>query len=431
MKLLPYGIACAFLFLLQTARAQSVIPEMIFQNPVLVSGTAGQNGAIYKFSNVATGIDARVKIVSRSASNVVLTNIDVANMGWTKAFQPQLGIPGNVAPNQEWWMEFEIRFVKTNTNESKRVNKFYITSIDNDGDGVSIREFIQMNKIKTHELCPVSYLTNMNLLNLSSGDDDDDDNNVGYNKRFQGPVQNFYNIDTIGTQVMSTYTYEKKDKITVVIGGRSGTVVSNAGERLNSLWFKDFDLSTPSILPVKLNAFNVQYSSKDANLSWSTAGEVNFSHFVIERSMDGKNFTEAALVFGAGTTSQLMNYTYRDQNITSSTGVVYYRLRMVDISKEASYSETKVVRLAKNNALVLTAFPNPVVDELKITLPSAWQGKKVSFEVYNGAGTRIFSKEEVVAGQTESISFRNFARGAYIIKATSGSENLQERVIKN
>ncbi|RYF77179.1 MAG: hypothetical protein EON98_16645, partial [Chitinophagaceae bacterium] len=98
MKQVVNVLVILFLFS-ATSVAQSgnnYIPELVFQSPVLVSGTAGQDGAVYKFANVAAGIDATVKIKGRSSTSVKLTNIDVADMGWKKAFQPQFGLQGNV-----------------------------------------------------------------------------------------------------------------------------------------------------------------------------------------------------------------------------------------------------------------------------------------------------------------------------------------------
>jgi hypothetical protein len=46
--------------------------------------------------------------------------IDAADMGWTKAFQPQLGIAGNVPVNQDWWMDFEMRFYNAGTSDKKK-----------------------------------------------------------------------------------------------------------------------------------------------------------------------------------------------------------------------------------------------------------------------------------------------------------------------
>src|SRR5688500_8745845 len=81
-----------------------VIPEFVFRNPVLESGTALKDGAKYRFPNAAQNIDAVVEIKKRSASNVVINNIDLTSFGWDKAFQPELGIPGTVAPYSNWWV---------------------------------------------------------------------------------------------------------------------------------------------------------------------------------------------------------------------------------------------------------------------------------------------------------------------------------------
>jgi len=88
--------------------------ELIFRNPVLASGTAGADGAIYRFSNVATGLDALVKINGRSSSLVTLVNIDLSNTGFDKAFQPQVTYNNGNTPdgNTDYWMEFGISFVQ-------------------------------------------------------------------------------------------------------------------------------------------------------------------------------------------------------------------------------------------------------------------------------------------------------------------------------
>lgn len=44
-------------------KAQCLSPELKFANPELVSGIALSEGAIYKFPNIATGIDCFIKLV--------------------------------------------------------------------------------------------------------------------------------------------------------------------------------------------------------------------------------------------------------------------------------------------------------------------------------------------------------------------------------
>src|SRR5690242_1647052 len=59
--------------------------ELVFRNGTLVTGTAGADGAVYRFPGVATGIDALVKINGRSSSLVKLVSIDLTNTGFDKA----------------------------------------------------------------------------------------------------------------------------------------------------------------------------------------------------------------------------------------------------------------------------------------------------------------------------------------------------------
>ncbi|MBC7828456.1 MAG: hypothetical protein H7122_11970 [Chitinophagaceae bacterium] len=123
------SVLVAVLFFIVSGLYAQEIPELIFSNPILESGTDLQDGAKYRFSNTAPGVDAIVEIRKRSASNVVINNIDLTIFGWDKAFQPELGIHGTVAPYQNWWVEFEVRFVKAGTNNKKKVDKFDFTSI--------------------------------------------------------------------------------------------------------------------------------------------------------------------------------------------------------------------------------------------------------------------------------------------------------------
>ncbi|GAC1427634.1 MAG: hypothetical protein NVSMB7_04540 [Chitinophagaceae bacterium] len=118
--------------------------ELIFKNGVLTSGTAGENGAVYHFSSVMTGMDALVTINDRSSSAVRLVNLDLTNSGYDKAFQPQVTYGNNASPagNTDWWMEFQVSFVKANTNVAAGLIAFNVTGLDIDGNNDKISEYI-------------------------------------------------------------------------------------------------------------------------------------------------------------------------------------------------------------------------------------------------------------------------------------------------
>ena len=410
--------------------SNTFIPELVFQNPVLIAGEAGRNDAVYLFSNVATGIDATVKIKGRSGASVILSDIDVADMGWKKAFQPKLGIAGNVPANQDWWMDFEMAFFKAGTTEKQKIKGFSVTSIDVDGDGVSIREYLQMNKVKSIAYCPVNYLApqaTTTFANITAAGEDGDNYN-GEDKKSLGPVQNYVNIDTLGTPVMATYTYQDKDKINFRYGAKSGSVISNAGERLNSLWFKAFRLTPPSILPVTFYSFSASYDKKNTLLNWSAQADELFSHFVIEKSTDGISFKEIGQVKAS---ISITAYSFDDAAVTSASGMAYYRIVCKEKSGEANYSPIKTIRLAKGTSSSITVYPNPVYTKANLTLPQSWQSKAVTISVYSSTGVQLKNISVRTASQTEAVDFQQFPKGIYVVKAQCGDESSEQRILRN
>jgi hypothetical protein len=83
--------------------------------------------------------------------------------------------------------------------------------------------------------------------------------------------------------------------------------------------------------PVKLSSFQaIQKSDSRMFLTWTTEQEINASHFVVERSYDGKTFTETGLVFTFDNSIGRNAYRFTDDLRKKHHAVVYYRLRIVD-----------------------------------------------------------------------------------------------------
>lgn len=430
MKQVVFTLVVLF-SLLKPAAAQNennFIPELVFKNPVLVSGTAGKDGAVYKFSNVAAGIDATVKIAARSSSSVTLTDIDVTETGWNKAFQPQLGIKGNVPCYQNWWMDFEMRFYKAGTNNKQKIKGFSVTAIDVDGDGVSIQEYLQMNKAAAVEYCPVNYLAPQGAAAIECTYDNQGYNTTGTDRKVLGPVRNFTNIDTSGTPVMATFTYNDKDMIVFRYGAKSGNIVSNAGERLNSLWFKAFNLTPPALLPIRFASFTATYAKGKATLNWTAQADDIPGHFAVERSTDGSNFEQVGQRLATEGTHA---YSFTDDNLPATAAVVYYRIQSQEKSGERNFSSVKVIRVNKDAAAALAVHPNPVRYAANLTLPASWQAQPVQISVYNSAGNEVFRSFVKAASQTETIALGQLPQGFYVVKAVCNGQWSEERIIKN
>jgi hypothetical protein len=185
-------------------------------------------------------------------------------------------------------------------------------------------------------------------------------------------------------------------------------------------------------LPVKLTSFTAALNNGKVNLAWTTATEINASHFVIERSYNGTDFSEIAVVMAAGNSTTEKNYSYNDNTVSSLYQVAYYRLRQVDIDSKADYSSTRIIRTGKQDqtSITILSFPNPVSNELRITIPNNWQGKKATYEVVNVSGQVAKKIETGSSSQTETINVSNMAPGFYIVRVTCDGQTAQQKIIK-
>lgn len=121
--------------LAQTTCHGRQITTLDFRSPVLISGTALSVGAIYRFSNVATGIDARVRIDALTNSTLAIFDQDAGLIG---NFQPEL------AGTNVRSADFTISFVTAGGTTPVSLD-FAASGIDIDGDSASLREYSEFS----------------------------------------------------------------------------------------------------------------------------------------------------------------------------------------------------------------------------------------------------------------------------------------------
>jgi len=99
--------------------------------------------------------------------------------------------------------------------------------------------------------------------------------------------------------------------------------------------------TTTVTLPVTFVSFTaVRSDNEDVTLDWTTVSETSNSHFDVERSLDGAQWTTIGTV-AAGAVNVENNYNFNDA--MASANEISYRLRQVDIDGNAQYSRTVTV----------------------------------------------------------------------------------------
>ena len=408
--------------------AQTTSQELVFNNPVLVAGNAGENGATYRFNKVLSGVDALVKITDRSSSMVGLVTIDLSTTGFDKAFQPQVTYGKNTSPagHTDWWMDFSISFVLANTNIPTPLPAFNLSGLDIDGNNDKINEYATFYGLNSF------VLESSSVLKATVIKEKIDGKITNVAERFEGPVANFSNIDTLATTVMVTSTYLATSSFKIRTGAQS-TGVSGAADRMYSFWFKTFNYnnSVVQLLPVTIVNFSAAYSNNLVALKWTTTSEKNASHFIIERSFDGVDYADAAMLFAAGNSDISNNYSFNDKVPAGNSGTLYYRLKMVDMDGRSKISDVRIVRIGKAAETVkMQAYPNPVVNEVRVTVPQNWQGKTINYQLANANGQVIKSYTVQFASQTEIINMTQVPTGMYVLRVSNGNETAVQSVVK-
>lgn len=178
-------------------------------------------------------------------------------------------------------------------------------------------------------------------------------------------------------------------------------------------WFtKTSDRTTP--LPVTLLSFKAKKTETQVSLTWSTTSERNASHFEIERGADARHFETVGRVTAKGESNGIQNYSFLDEPTSSS--IVYYRLKMVDVDRTYAFSMIRNVSMDGLSDMV-SVHPNPASEFLKVDAPNAR-----SLKIFNSVGRNLFTSEGAAPGR---IDIRSFPEGIYIVQVVQQSGNVK------
>lgn len=181
-------------------------------------------------------------------------------------------------------------------------------------------------------------------------------------------------------------------------------------------------------LPVDWLSFSarVQEGRRDVQLDWQTTLEENNDGFYVERSLDGREFTELDFVPAALSAPEDINsYTYIDRLVPATSTTWYYRLRQLDLDGTISYSPLRVVTLPGPDWQIL---PNPATERCLLSWPAApTESATVRLRHINGAVIRQISDWDTTAAL--EINLSDYPSGIYLLQIQAGETLLSRRLV--
>lgn len=220
---------------------------------------------------------------------------------------------------------------------------------------------------------------------------------------------------TVGNSVYGTNT--------VVDSTYNGNGLSICAEFSNGFSGFGAGLAGPAgPLPVDLISFTGQNRGLENILQWSTASELNSSHFEIEK-FDKDHFISIDRVQSNGHSKIVRNYKYIDLNLEDNSNT--YRLKMVDL--DGSYEYSSVLTISNEDFFTNTVniFPSPATHILNISREN--QENNYSFTIMSMDTKVIETRENLTQDYTLDVS--NMPEGTYFIAIRENGQIIKTKKV--
>ncbi len=230
--------------------------------------------------------------------------------------------------------------------------------------------------------------------------------NAGLDKVVTLPIDSIIISGTGRGGTIISYTWTKiagPAQFTITNATKANTALSNlvAGtysfqlRATNSAGLSGTDtlsiIVNPGILPVTLLDFSGRNNAGKVQLQWRTTSEVNSSHYIVQRSADGRRFESIGRIESNNNGNLQNNYSLLDNSPVR--GINYYRLAMTDRDNSVTYSRTISVNLLDSKSFSIDNISlSSSAAAVKINVNSNLQ-QLINFRVVDAAGRIVAAKK--------------------------------------
>lgn len=414
MKCIFTRITFTFLSLFILSLLGNAQTKYSFIGATLDSGTALTVGAVYKFTNVKSGVDARVKILNITGG-ISITNIDGSG-GFSEALQPVLTAP----PYSNGYVELRITFYQAGTTTLSIQPELPITPIDIDGQmysGLPLYEFDEIEVINgyTYFQFAGSELTMSQTGTWARGK-----NNAAVD---------YPGIDTVQKGVMFTTVNGSLSTMRVRVGvdNRSGTSAS----RLRSLYFSKFTYPYSYVLE-KGADINISGIKKNefSEINAVITNNKKFDKLFIERSLDGVKFEVITQVELEKDQLNGSRINYIDHALIRSNK--YYRIRLVNTDQRTEQLSSIIKLNSKIDELNELKLVNTIVSTSNpVLLINSNVQEETKICIYDMNGSVRYSKQQHLFNGSNAISLSgtSLEKGYFVIVVKTKGKTTNQKIM--
>ena len=182
-------------------------------------------------------------------------------------------------------------------------------------------------------------------------------------------------------------------------------------------------------MPLNLLKFSGRNDNGAGLLNWTMADQKDLKGFRVEKSIDGKNFSDIGFVAPSVDKASEVNYAFTDRNLSQDS---YYRIRMTHQDGTSTVSQVVIIRIEMLGNADVQLYPNPSATGAQISIDGNLSGMDVDVRIIGTDGR----ENGTLSGELETVNaqFSNIVKslpaGVYQIKVVTEEATKTVRLIK-
>ncbi len=183
----------------------------------------------------------------------------------------------------------------------------------------------------------------------------------------------------------------------------------------------------PYVLEVNFHSISGVKRDNGSLVRWTISCPKIINYFIIERSIDGKNFETIGRMDGPNASCEMKSFEFVDAN--ASNAKYFYRIKAMDNTAHQAISRPVVITGVLNDEI--TVYPNPVHDVVHVSM-NLTKAQSVHFKLVNASGrTVLMQKNDLKKGSNliEIAQTRNLPKGVYYLVIVQDSTASQQKIV--